>query len=249
MTTIVEFISLPKGTHPQKVTVMAVMYFASKFQGKRQLTIAEIRDLLLEARVKNARKMNISDVLARTGSFVQSHKNEKGDLTWELTTTGTKRLKDILGTLPSQLEVEHETGTLTLLVNQIADADVKKYLEESVKCLEVGSLRACVVFLWSGSIRTLHNKMLKQSKIQLNAAISRHDSRSRYVSSVDDFAYIKDSLALQACQTMGILDKTQKTILENALDLRNDCGHPSKYNPGPKKVSAFIEDIIGIIFK
>jgi hypothetical protein len=36
--------------------------------------------------------------------------------------------------------------------------------------------------------------------------------------------------------------------MQQALDLRNQCGHPSNYRPGHKKVSAFIEDLIGIVF-
>jgi hypothetical protein len=36
--------------------------------------------------------------------------------------------------------------------------------------------------------------------------------------------------------------------LEEALNLRNRCGHPTKYRPGEKKVSSFIEDVAGIVF-
>jgi len=45
-----------------------------------------------------------------------------------------------------------------------------------------------------------------------------------------------------------VLDKNEKDILEEALNLRNKCGHPGKYKLGPKKVSSFIEDIVNIVF-
>jgi len=32
-----------------------------------------------------------------------------------------------------------------------------------------------------------------------------------------------------------------------ALDLRNRCGHPTNYRPGVKRVSSFIEDVVGIV--
>lgn len=30
-------------------------------------------------------------------------------------------------------------------------------------------------------------------------------------------------------------DEIQKNTLEEALNLRNKCGHPAKYNPGKKR--------------
>jgi hypothetical protein len=53
---------------------------------------------------------------------------------------------------------------------------------------------------------------------------------------------------LLAAKDLGQLDKNQKDTLEEALDLRNRCGHPGKYKPGVKKVSSYIEDIVSIVF-
>jgi hypothetical protein len=53
---------------------------------------------------------------------------------------------------------------------------------------------------------------------------------------------------LLAAKELGILDKPQKDTLEEALNLRNRCGHPGKYRPGIKKASSFIEDTISIVF-
>jgi hypothetical protein len=53
---------------------------------------------------------------------------------------------------------------------------------------------------------------------------------------------------LLALQELGILDKGEKTTLIEALDLRNRCGHPTKYTPGIKKASSFIEDVVGIVW-
>lgn len=68
------------------------------------------------------------------------------------------------------------------------------------------------------------------------------------MSKLEDFAYIRDATALLAFQELGILDKGEKTTLAEALDLRNRCGHPTKYVPGVKKASSFIEDVVGIVF-
>ena len=48
---------------------------------------------------------------------------------------------------------------------------------------------------------------------------------------------------------LGEFDKNEKDTIEEALNLRNRCGHPGKYRPGIKKASSFIEDIISVVFK
>ena len=68
------------------------------------------------------------------------------------------------------------------------------------------------------------------------------------IKNLDGFSYIKDRITLLAAQSLGVLDKNQKDTLIEALDLRNRCGHPGKYRPGVKKVSAFVEDITSIVF-
>lgn len=62
------------------------------------------------------------------------------------------------------------------------------------------------------------------------------------------FAYIKNRITLLGAMELGIVDKNQKDILIENLNLRNKCGHPGKYKPGPKKASSFIEDIVSIVF-
>jgi hypothetical protein len=80
------------------------------------------------------------------------------------------------------------------------------------------------------------------------AAIQKHDPKARSFSGIDDFAYIKENVQLLAAQTLGMFDKNQRSVLQDALDLRNKCAHPGKYSPGEKKVSAFVEDIVKVVF-
>ncbi len=166
------------------------------------------------------------------------------DFSWRLTDTGEKRVRAQLGLPEGQTEVEHGVATLTSLTAKIQDADVRDYIAESVKCLECGALRACVVFLWVGAIRSVQQKILTHALVDVNNAFKSHDPKAINIKSIDDFAYMKESNVLLVAQDLGIIDKGQRQRLEEALDLRNTCGHPGKYKPGPKKVEAFVEDII-----
>ena len=82
----------------------------------------------------------------------------------------------------------------------------------------------------------------------VNAAILVHDKNARTVKKVDDFQYIQDSIFLVATEGLGGLDKAPRQTLEDALDLRNKCGHPTKYSPGPAKTKSFIKDVTNIVF-
>ncbi len=100
----------------------------------------------------------------------------------------------------------------------------------------------------TGAIRTLQEAAFTKHHAILNPAIAKHDPKARPVNKLEDFAYIRDATMLLALQELGILDKGEKTTLGEALDLRNSCGHPTKYVPGVKKASSFIEDVMGIVW-
>jgi hypothetical protein len=148
----------------------------------------------------------------------------------------------------SASEIENDVTTLEALAGKIGDPVVRDYILESIKCLSTGALRAAIVFLWTGAIRTLQEEAYSRHRATLNAAITKHDSKARPVNKLEDFAYIRDAITLLALQELGILDKGEKTTLGEALDLRNRCGHPTKYMPGIKKTSSFIEDVIGLVW-
>ena len=141
-----------------------------------------------------------------------------------------------------------DVAVLTLLLAKIKDEGARGYVEEAVTCLREGAMRAAVVFTWAGAIRTLHEEALGKGESALNGALKKQYQGSRTVAAIEDFGWIKDRTFLDACPDLGILDKGQKQTLIGWLDLRNNCGHPTNYQPGVKKVSAFIEDIISIVF-
>jgi hypothetical protein len=146
-------------------------------------------------------------------------------------------------------EMEHSVTSLESIAAKITNGDVRDYILESIKCLRFDALRPAIVFLWAGAVSVLREKCVAKGLPQINTAIRVHDSRAREIKKSDDFAYIKESILLLGAEGVGVLDKNERTTLEDALNLRNKSGHPTKYNPGIVKASSFVEDVIGIVFK
>ncbi len=245
--TLVEFIApLSKKTHQDRI--LAVLYYRERYEQKTALTVDEIRQGLKNARSKGWAKVNVADVLSKSGALVHTGRLQGKRRLWNLTDSGREQIRTLLGLPEADVEIEHDVGTLENLVSKITDPDVRDYLEEALKCLQVGALRACTVFAWAAAIRTIQTSLIAKGPAALSAAIQKHDPKARPVNTLDDFAHIKDATSLLAAKDLGVLDKNEKDTLTEALNLRNRCGHPGKYRPGIKKVSAFVEDITSIVF-
>jgi hypothetical protein len=246
--TLVEFIS-PLKRAPHRDRILSVLYFKHRYEKINALTVEQIRQSLRQTRAPSWSKVNIPDVLAKSGEYVDSPGVLGSRRLWNLTPTGVGYIQKLLKLPIAEAEVEHDIGSLADLVTNIADPQVKEYVDEAIKCLQVDALRACIVFLWAGAIRTVQSRLLTHVKSQLNSAVQKHDPKARTISTIDHFAYIKDKTTLLAAQELGEFDKNEKDTLEESLNLRNRCGHPGKYRPGVKKTSSFIEDIISVVFK
>lgn len=245
--TLVEFLAPLKGAQNRE-RVLATMYYRQRYDGMDALTVEQIRDGLRRARAPKWKQINVADVLAKSGAYVDSPGKDGKRLLWKLTPSGADHVRNLLGLPAKDPEVEHDVGTLTATAAKIKDPDVRGWVEEAITCLQVDALRASVVFLWVGAIRTIQTQMLTYNATALNTALKKHDPNAHYVTKLDHFAYAKDVAILNAAQDLTLFDKSERTTLGEALDLRNRCGHPGKYKPGAKKVSSFIEDLMSTVF-
>jgi hypothetical protein len=246
--TFVEFLyPLRKGKW--RDLVLATLFFHTQFKGANGMTGAEIKTALRQAKIPNAKKINVNDVINKSAPFVHSPGGkESGAFVFELTDTGEKHVRELLDLPAPDLGVQQDVSALRALSDKISDETVKGFIEEAITCLRANALRAALVFLWSGAIRTLHEEALTKGEATVNGAIQKQAPKAREVKKVEDFAWIKDRTFLDACPDMNVLDKGEKDTLVEALNLRNRCGHPTQYRPGVQKARSFIEDVVGIVF-
>jgi len=247
-------ISLVEFIHPLRKSGMrdnclAVLYYQEKFRDVASATVDSLRATLRSAHIKNAARANIADTLAKSAPFVETVGEDTGKFLWALTDSGKAYVRKLLKLPMVPPQVEQDVSELEALLKNITDPDVHSYVDEALKCLRVGALRATVVFLWAAAIRRVQEKCLALGVGVLNPALQKHDPKARNVSKLDDFAHVKEKTVILATEDLGLYDKSQRSVLEDCLDLRNRCGHPSKYAPGSKKVAAFLEDVLNLAFK
>jgi len=243
--TLAEFLD-PLRKSAKKEQVLAALFFFKIETDSSKATPSRIRQALIDARMPRARNANYSDVLARL--IPKVHRAGAGR--WEITETGEKHVRSQLGLVnegPSPAP-EEDVDALLALASELKDEVVRTYVDEAIKCLSVGARRAAVVFLWSGAVHTLREQIWSFGSKSIDAALKGHFPKARTFAKKGDFAYMKDVDLLQIAHDFEVIDKSQKAMLEQALDLRNSCGHPVKYQPQEKKVSGFIEDVLQIVF-
>jgi hypothetical protein len=245
--TLIEFVE-PLKKRSRKDKILACLYYRNRYEGIAALTVEGIRRALKAARVPSVSKINVADVVAKSGCYVDTTRTEDGKRLWILTESGEQYVRQLIGLPTPEPELEHDAGTILSLVSKIASSQVQDYLREAVKCMQVNALRACVVFLWSGAIRAIQEELLNKHAGALTAALRKHYPKAKAVSRQEHFAYINDKITLLAAEDLGAFDKNERCVLEECLTLRNRCGHPGKYRPGIKRVSSFIEDLVSVVF-
>jgi hypothetical protein len=248
MISLVEFLHAIKarGYRPR---VLAVLYYHEHYLETPSMTTSQIRTALVRARVPRAKEINVARVLSDAGALVDTAgKAERGFNLWHLTGTGAKYVRETVGLPEEEFEVATDVTSLATAAKTISDPLAREFVEEAITCLQVGAMRAAVVFTWTGAVRVLHDHASALGSTAVEAAVQKHDSRIKSVKKIEDFALVSDKCFLLASRDLALIDKGQWTILQQALDLRNQCGHPSAYKPGPKKVSALVEDLISIVF-
>lgn len=132
-------------------------------------------------------------------------------------------------------------------LSRIPNADEQGYIQEALACLDdrVKAYRAAVLMGWAGTIYHLRKKVevIGFARFcQTYEALSL--GKPKHISHIDDLEFCKDKDFLLVVERMGILDKAIREQLENCLDLRNACGHPTQVAPKIHRVKAFFEDII-----
>lgn len=241
-----------------------------------RLKTASVSGQALRKRVKDAHKTwlpiagllesgeivdtaSLQEVSAAWGSLTKltSHPSPKKPYKALLKMISTQTETDLLHPYIKGSAIQTIGDALRRLVQPIANPDLLKYLDESIRCAETNCFRGSVVLAWCAVAHMVHKKLTSLGLPMLNAEFARMKAdkglmfrsfTKDYVFSTDpDVQEAADAHLILLCRFLTYLDDTQYKHLKGALDLRNGCGHPTGYQPDPVKLQAYYADIAQLV--
>lgn len=203
--------------------------------------VAETKKLAAEGGLRSAKNWNVSLELTRTRGLAAN--TPAG---WVLTSDGKRHVDKLIGAPEARLA--SVAASLRKHLEGVASPDVKGFLEEAVSCYEHTFYRAAIVLSWVGAVAILHNYVFTTKLTEFNTEATRRlaNSRNPWVPArrQEDLGRMSENDLLQVLDDIRVITKNEKQLLEQALRLRNSCGHPTSVSISANVAAAHIETLM-----
>ena len=147
--------------------------------------------------------------------------------------------------------------SLYSILNHVSPKEIE-YLEEAIKCANLGFKRASIILAWCATIDRIHNVIAKigfsifndKSKEMKNKSEGRYKrfSKSFSIESINEMrATVFDNDLLWILEYMELIDPNQHDRLSLCFTMRNNCGHPGDAPISDENLMSFYSDIDNII--
>lgn len=207
--------------------------------------VAEIKALAVSAGLRKAKDWNVSTELSRAKGLAI-----RGSVAWELTANGRLHVDKLVG--GPENRIQSVAISLRAHLAKITSANDKVFLEEAVSCFEHGLHRAAIVLSWVGAVSVLHEHVAAHKLADFNAEATRRTAATRTpwkaATTTDDLGNMKERDFLDVLVTIKVIGKNVKAQLQQALDLRNACGHPTSVKVGENVAAAHLESLVLNVF-
>lgn len=186
---------------------------------------------------------NVSGILGRTKGL--AIRTPTG---WEIAESGKQHLMNI-GVSRISPSALHVATDLRSTLAKIPDDDTRAFVEEAIKCYELGLHRSAITMSWLAAVDVLHNHILKHHLKAFNDEAKRVDQDWKIARSTDDLGRMKESNLLDRLDAISVIGKNVKKELKGCLDRRNACGHPNSLKIGANTVAHHLEILLLNVFK
>lgn len=204
--------------------------------------VSGIRQLAEAAGLRVIRSWNISQLLSASRGLAV--RTDKG---WELTSAGRQRIQTLVGPALNS-PVAQVIPHLRALLPGISNPQAASFIEEAVRCLELGLLRSGVVLSWVGAVAILYDHVLARHLSAFNTEARKRNQKWKPACTVDDFARMQEADFLIILESAQIIGKSVKQELEGCLKFRNGAGHPNQLKIGAARATAHVETLIQNVF-
>lgn len=112
---------------------------------------------------------------------------------------------------------------------------------EALKCIEIGVYRAGHVMGWAAFMDCLERKLASDGLV---AVMSRRPQWAKYTSIEELREYINEYDIITVAREVRLLSKGEMKTLHGMLSTRNQCAHPSDYNPGLNEAVGYVSQLL-----
>jgi len=118
--------------------------------------------------------------------------------------------------------------------------------EQSFDCIEAGLFRAAHVMAWAAFMDYLEVKISSdgfKKLFRIRAKWSKYKTLEELRENVVEYQII------EACRDLGLLGKTECNSVKGYLSTRNECAHPSGYEPDMNDAIGYVSNLLNRIAK
>jgi hypothetical protein len=164
---------------------------------------------------------------------------------------GLREFQESVRTPVHDIATEAPAEAFHDLVDAVGQApgSYRSYLQEALGCYEAGYYRAAILMVWSATMLHMYEVASGQRngmKMFEAANVARFGGSNSYrpIRKRDDFLYLRDLQFIQLAEDTGMINRNmRKTLADDRLGLRNQCGHPSGVTVGRQETVVFIESL------
>lgn len=167
------------------------------------------------------------------------------------TPTGYKLQRHMREQLSKKLGGESVTlqtsAALRAIEHKLPAGSDKDFLKETIDCFESGANRATVVMAWILAMDHLFAHIMAHKLAEFDAVLAKNTDRAVKIKSIstrDDFMEMKEKKFIELCREAKIISNDVRKILDQKLETRNTCAHPSGVTISKTKVIDFVEDLV-----
>jgi hypothetical protein len=129
---------------------------------------------------------------------------------------------------------------LRQLASSSLSPDIQSYFREAITCLESDARRAAIVLSWAGIFYTLCEKLYVQHEVALRAARPgwKFANFEELMESYNEFQLI------ETMKEVKIISKAEMRQFHGLLAQRNQCAHPTRYQPDMNEALGFVSQVL-----
>jgi hypothetical protein len=114
-------------------------------------------------------------------------------------------------------------------------------LTDALRCVELGLHRAAHVMAWAAFMDLIEERMASDG---LKAVRVARPAWSKYKTVEELRENVVEYQLLEAARDIGLLSKNATKSLLGLLSKRNECAHPSGYEPGLNESLGYISELL-----